>query len=163
MLIEFVSEVLSKSLSTILTILAILIPLMILTEYLRHFGVLEKYAPALGRLTKILTVSPEAALPLVVGFMVGVTYGAAVIIDYTRQGVLSKRDMMLCGVFLAINHSFIEDNLIFAALGANIIILFILRLVMAILVTRCFALLVDKRNKAATLTRQAEEKSAFRS
>lgn len=151
MIFDFLGEVLAKSFSTTLTLLAILIPIMILTEYLRHFGFLEKTAQALGWLPRILSISPEAALPLIVGLLVGVTYGAAVIIDYTRQGVLSKRDIMLCGVFLAINHSIIEDNLIFTALGANIFILLPLRFVMAILFTRVFALLVDGKNKTASL------------
>ena len=117
------SEALLKSITTIFYLALILIPLMIITEYANHFKLLEKLTRYIGWLPRCLTISPKAAFPMIVGLFVGVTYGAAVIIEYTRQGSLSKRDMMLCGVFLAINHSMIEDNLLLGALGANLLIL----------------------------------------
>lgn len=145
-MLSFISEALLKSMTTVFYLALILIPIMIITEYANHFKLLEKLTRLIGWLPHSLTISPQAAFPLVVGLFVGVTYGAAVIIEYTRQGSLSKRDMMLCGVFLAINHSMIEDNLLFGALGANLLILFPIRLIMAFLMTRAVAYYLDLKS-----------------
>ena len=138
-MISYLTAALSASFATMLQLTLILIPIMIILEYANHFHLLEKLTTLLGWLPKSLTMSPQAAFPLIVGIFVGVTYGAAIFIEYARQGTLTKRDMLLCGVFLAINHSIIEDNLLFAALGANLFILLPLRFVMAYITTLAMA------------------------
>ncbi|MDW7650189.1 MAG: nucleoside recognition protein [Bacillota bacterium] len=146
MFVSYLGEALFKSMTTVFYLLLILVPIMIVMEYANHFQLLEKLTAPLGWLPRLLTMSPKAAFPIVVGLFVGVTYGAAVLIEYARQGSLSKRDMLLCGVFLAINHSIIEDNLIFAALGANLVILFPLRFVAGFIITRGVAYIIDSRS-----------------
>ena len=145
-MIAYLTAALSASMSTILQLALILIPIMIMLEYASHFHLLEKLTSFLGWLPRSLSMSPQAAFPLIVGIFVGVTYGAAIIIEYARQGTLNKRDMLLCGVFLAINHSIIEDNLLLAALGANLLILLPLRFFMAFIITRAIAYYLDRKN-----------------
>ncbi|EEG76293.1 nucleoside recognition domain-containing protein [Dethiobacter alkaliphilus] len=146
-MVLYLSEALTASFSTILQLAIILIPIMILLEYAKHFQLLEKLTSILGWLPRSLSMSPQAAFPLIVGIFIGVTYGAAIIIEYSRQGTLNKRDMLLCGVFLAINHSIIEDNLLLAALGANLLIILPLRFVMAYLITRSVSFYLDQKVK----------------
>ncbi|MBS4029907.1 MAG: nucleoside recognition protein [Clostridiales bacterium] len=145
MVIIILSDALLKSLTTIFYFVLILIPIMVAVEYANHFQLLEKWASFLGWLPRSLNMSPQAAFPLLVGLFLGVFYGAAVIIEYTRQGTLNKRDIMLSGVFLAINHSIIEDNLLMAAVGANLLILFPIRFIMAFLVTRAAGYYYDSK------------------
>ena len=132
--------------TTVSYLALILIPIMIAIEYANHFQLLEKSASYLGWLPRSLNMSPQAAFPLLVGLFLGVLYGAAVIIEYTRQGSLNKRDIMLSGVFLAINHGIIEDNLLMAALGANLLIIFPLRFVMAFIITRAVGYFYDSKS-----------------
>jgi hypothetical protein len=148
----FVWDVLRGSAGTLLKLTFILIPIMIVMEYCSHYHLLEKLSGLIGWLPRSLTVSAKAAFPLLVGLLVGVAFGAAVIIEYTRNGSLTKRDMLLCGIFLALNHSMIEDNLLLASLGANLFILFIVRFAMAFAVTRAFAAWLDRKSP-----RQAQE------
>lgn len=148
MLIPYLTESIRSSLTTVYSLALILVPLMIVMEYANRYQLLEKLTPVVGWLPRSLNLSPKAAFPLIVGLFVGVTYGAAVIIEYTRQGALDKREMMLCGVFLAINHSIIEDNLLLAALGANLFILFPLRFVMAFLITRGVAYILHRKTES---------------
>jgi hypothetical protein len=146
----YLLEALQSSAHTIFRLTLILIPVMIVLEYISHFSLLEKISGLLGWLPRSLTLSPKAAFPLIVGLFVGVTYGAAVIIEYTRQGSLTKRDMLLCGVFLALNHSMIEDNLLLVSLGANLWVLFVVRFAMAYAVTRTLALYLDRAKDTST-------------
>ncbi|HOL18512.1 MAG TPA: nucleoside recognition protein, partial [Bacillota bacterium] len=124
---------------------AFLIPTMILFEYARHYRLIEKLSRYFNWLTRWLTLSPAAAFPLVIGLFFGVVYGAAVLIEFSRQQLISKRDMVLLGTFLALNHSIIEDNLLFAALGANFPMLLISRLALAVVVTRAMAYWLDSK------------------
>ncbi len=139
-------EGLLNSFSTLLFLLLILLPIMIFIEYIRHYQLVEKVSSSFRWLTQLLTLSPHASLPLVIGLFIGLFYGAAVIIEYAREGLLSKRDLFLIGIFLAVNHSIIEDNLLLAALGANLAVLFIVRFIMAFLITRVAAYIIDYKN-----------------
>ena len=135
-----------QSLYTLLLLVLILLPIMIGLEYIRHYQLLEKVSSSFRWMTNLLTLSPHAALPLIVGLFVGLFFGAAVIIEYSKEGLLSKRDLFLLGIFLAINHSIIEDNLLLTALGANFIILLVVRFIMAYAITRTVAFIIDRKN-----------------
>lgn len=145
MLIAIIKESMMQSLYTILFIAAILLPILIFLEYVRHYSLLERISGYFGWLTRLLTLPPEALLPLLIGLFVGIFLGAAVIIEYAREGLLQKRDLLLIGIFLAINHSIIEDNLLLAALGANLPVLLVSRFILAFLVTRAAAIYLDRR------------------
>jgi hypothetical protein len=137
-----------RSLSTILNFTLIMLPIMIFLEYIRHYNLLEKISAYFYWLTRLLTLPPGAVFPLLVGLFIGILNGAAVIVEYGRQGILSKRDLMLIGVFLAVNHSIIEDNLLLASLGANPGVLILARFLLAFLLTRGMAFWLD-RNRLA--------------
>jgi hypothetical protein len=146
MIVEIFVESVRTGVLTLISLALVLIPIMIVIEYANRYQLLEKGSSLLGWMPRSLTLSPQASFPLLVGLFIGVFYGAAIFLEYSRQGLLSKRDMLLCGIFLAINHSIIEDNLIMGALGANLFILFPLRFVLAFLVTRAAAVYLDKKN-----------------
>ncbi|HZK25760.1 MAG TPA: nucleoside recognition protein [Oscillospiraceae bacterium] len=156
-MVEILREALSTSLVTICRLAIILMPLMIVLEYAKHFNVLEKLTKYLGWLPRGLGISEQAVFPLLVGMIVGITYGAAVIIDYARQGTISKRDMTLVGIFLAVNHSVVEDNLLFASLGASLLVLLPLRFLFAFLLTRAVAM-IAKVDEAELETEAAPQK-----
>jgi len=50
---------------------------------------------------------------------------------------------MLIGIYLSISHSVIEDTFIFAVFGANPVVLLGMRTILAILITRGAASLLD--------------------
>ncbi len=138
-----------QSLHTLLFLILILLPIMVFIEYIRHFQWLEKISSSFSWLTRLLTLSPHASLPLIIGLFIGLFYGAAVIIEYAREGLLSKRDLFLLGIFLAVNHSIIEDNLLLTALGANLGVLLVVRFIAALLITRAVALVIDRKSLAS--------------
>ena len=89
-------------------------------------------------------MSQESAFPLLIGLTFGLSYGAGVIIQSSKEGNLSKKDLVLLIVFLASCHAIFEDTLIFVAVGANGWILFAARLFAAILVTYLISRRADK-------------------
>jgi len=133
-----------RSASMLFLLAAIILPIMIFLEYVTHYNLLKRLSSHFRPLTRCLTLPPEAAFPLLIGLFIGIFYGAAVIIEYGNRGILEKRDLLLLGIFMALCHSIIEDNLIFAALGANLFVLFFVRLALAFIATRAVAFFLPK-------------------
>ena len=55
-----------------------------------------------------------------VGLLLGLAYGAGLIIDETRQNNIGKDEILATNIFLGTNHALIEDTLIFVAVGAGL-------------------------------------------
>lgn len=133
-----------ESLTSIAQLSLILIPILIMIEIARHYQVIEKMTDKIKGALRFLTLPGEAAFPMLAGIFFGIVLGAALIIEYSREGYLNKRDLLLIGVFLSICHSVVEDTLIFAVFGANPVVLLTTRLILAIIITRAVAYLLDR-------------------
>lgn len=134
-IIDALKEAALGSCSLVLQVLFILIPVMILLQIIEELGIASPLSKMLGRVTRLFSMSDEAAMPLLVGIVFGITYGAGVIIDASSSGKLTKQECFVLAVFLSICHALVEDTLLFASLGASGWILVLGRLVLAILLT----------------------------
>lgn len=135
MFLEIIQEATIDCYHTISKIALIVIPLMIFLRWTRESKILDKATNYLQNFTQKIYLSKEAAFPLLVGLFFGISYGAGVIIQATKEGNLTKEDSYLINVFLAICHSVVEDTFIFLALGASVGIILGLRITLAIIVT----------------------------
>lgn len=126
---------LEKASLGILQLAMIVIPLMIIVQFLRDYKYLEKFSNALAPFTKIIGVQPNASMTLVAGLVVGLAYGAGLMIQAVEEDGVSRKDATLSFVFLVACHAVIEDTLIFAPLGIPILPLLIIRVVTAFLLT----------------------------
>ncbi len=121
----------------------LLIPVLILIEIARYYQMIEKLTGRVKGILRFLTLPQEAAFPLLGGLFFGIVLGSALIIDYAREGYLKKRDLLLIGIFLSISHSVVEDTFIFAVFGANPVVMIGVRTILAIIITRIAASLID--------------------
>jgi hypothetical protein len=128
-------EIGTGCLTTIWNVFRIIVPLMLLIEILLAYKLIERMAGRLGFLARVLGVSRDALLPLFVGLLMGVSYGAGALIEINSRTPLSKRDFVLIAVFLYSCHGIIETTLIFAAAGASPLFVCVFRLLLAVLVT----------------------------
>ncbi len=133
----------------VLQIGLIVIPLMVVMQFLEELNVLEKVSRRLEKTVARLGLSGAAALPLVVGMSLGLAYGAGMIIKYSRDGKLTRREMVLIITFLSLNHSLFEDVLLFVAVGAQGTILQVVRMAAAVLVTILLARVLPGDNAPA--------------
>lgn len=128
-------EVFFGCISTGLNMLKILIPLMIIVEILMVYNVMEKVADKLQFLAGALGMQKQSIFPLLVGVVMGVTYGAGTLIEINRKTPIPKKDFILMGVFMFICHGIIETSFIFGVAGANVFVITIGRLLIAFLAT----------------------------
>lgn len=126
---------LQKASSGVLQLALIVIPLMIIIQYLREKGYMAKLSDRMGPLTRVIGVQQNAASTLVAGLVIGLAYGAGVMIQAVQEDGVSKKDATLVFIFLVACHAVVEDTLIFIPLGIPILPLLIIRLVTAFVLT----------------------------
>ena len=87
------------------------------------------------------------ALPWLVGNVLGISYGAAVMTEMMRTGRISRHEADEANYHLIMNHSMIEDTLVYAALGIPPALILSVRIVFALIVvwTRKFVVCVLRR------------------
>lgn len=113
----------------------IIILLMIVIEILKTFKVLDLITNILKPVSKFLGISDNSIFPLVIGLILGLSYGAGLIIKSSQDGELTKKDLYLLIIFLVACHSVFEDTLLFVAMGANGWMLLSIRTITAIVLT----------------------------
>lgn len=123
------------ALQGIIQIAVIVIPVMIFIQVLKDIEILPILARAMSPFTRLLGVSEKTGVTLLAGLLFGIAYGAGVIIQTAKEENLSKKDIYLVSIFLICSHAVVEDTLIFAPLGINIIYLLFVRIGLAMLLT----------------------------
>lgn len=134
-MLSILKEAALGSFGSIKQIAIIVIPLMIVMEILKDVGLLDKIAHIFSPLVKIYGMKKEAGFPLVIGIVIGLSYGAGVILQSAKEDELSQRDLYLLTYFLVAAHAVFEDTAIFVAVGVNGILLLLTRLLIAGLFT----------------------------
>lgn len=134
-MLSILMEATMGSLSSIKQISIIVIPIMIFMEILKDLGILDKIAELFSPLVKVYGMKREAGFPLVIGIVIGLSYGAGIIIQSAKQDKLPKRDLYLLTYFLVAAHAVFEDTALFMAFGVSGIWLFTTRIIVAALFT----------------------------
>lgn len=101
---------------------------IVLLDFLKTRAFIQNYSKKIN-----------VAYSLLVGTILGTTYGAGILIDEYKNSSMSLREIWFVGTFLMVCHAIIEDTIIFVIFGANIWIIVAIRVVLAIL----FAFLVS--------------------
>lgn len=119
-----------------LTIIVVLIVtfLMILQRILIDFNGIEILSKPLKPLMKICGLPDNASFLWIVGNIVGLGYGSAIMIDMVKDGHISYKDANTVNWHLAICHSLLEDTILFTLIGINIWVILYTRIGLAIAV-----------------------------
>lgn len=132
---EFLHSFLTGSLSLLVKVFLIVVPIMVVLELFegsRPFRALVRgWAHLVGR----LGMTRQTAVPTLVGFLFGLAYGGGVIIRETKRHELERRQVFLMDVFLSQIHAVVEDSLVFVVVGASLAWVIGFRLVWAVAVT----------------------------
>ncbi len=139
-------EIFFGGLSAALNMMKILIPLMIIVELLMMYHVMEKVADRLEFIAGALGMQKQSIFPLLVGVVMGVTYGAGTLIEINRRTPIPKKDYLLIGIFMFLCHGIIETGFLFGVAGASIWVITIGRLAFAFIVTAIAARLPVTRH-----------------
>ena len=120
-------------------IFLIILALMALLRALKALGIERLMHAVLAPMLKMIGIGKEATNVTIIGFTLGISIGAGLLIREARNGQLSRRDIFLTMAFLGLCHSVIEDTLLILLMGADLSAILWSRLAFAIVVTMLLA------------------------
>ena len=141
---------LQKATFGVLQLALIVIPLMVIIQFLKDRNYLQKFSEKLAPFTKVIGVQPNASMTLVAGLVIGLAYGAGVMIQAVQEDGVSKKDATLAFIFLVACHAVVEDTLIFVPLGIPVLPLLLIRLITAFVLTIVVAYIWRKSEQKRT-------------
>jgi len=127
---EMILNALRDSLWLTLKLLLIILPLTISYEFLKERGLFSGTKSFF-----FMGITRPGLLPLITGVIIGLTYGAGVIVHSIKEYNLGKREVFLILLFLSVCHAIFEDTLIFVVIGANGLVVVVARLILAVVFT----------------------------
>ena len=133
-LIIILIEAVKNGILAILDLAVIIFPLMIVIEVLKDLKMLEKLTNLMSPLTNSLKIHKDSSLPLVIGVILGLFLGAGVLVKSVDEGNLDKRSLVIVSIFLALCHAVFEDTVVFVPIGANLLIVLLVRIISAFFV-----------------------------
>jgi hypothetical protein len=121
-----------------LKITAIIMAVMLVLELLRTMRVVPRVAASLAPLLAVMGLSPNVALLWVTAVVFGLAYGSAVIVEEVRAGDFADEELQRLHLSIGVNHSMVEDPILFLPLGISAFWLWLPRLVAAVLLAHLY-------------------------
>ena len=112
-------------------IFGIVMAIMVVLEGMTVLGWTDKLYAVSRPLIRLIGLSDRVTILWVTAVVFGLMYGAAVIQEMAKQEDLTKAELEHLHISVGINHSMVEDPLLFMALGMNGFWLWIPKLLMA--------------------------------
>lgn len=113
----------------------VVMALLFVMRVLKKSGALDKFSAALKPVLGIMGINKDVIPMTVIGLSLGILYGGALIIKETEEKKIPKMDVFYAFVLMGLCHSLIEDSLLMISMGADWSMIFIFRMVFALLVT----------------------------
>ena len=107
-----------KTLKLVIMMTVLIFALSILQRLLSEFGVIRWLSKFLRPILAVFGLPAKTSFLWIVANTLGLAYGAAVMIDETESGKITKRDVDLLNHHIGISHSNLEDVILFSAVGA---------------------------------------------
>ncbi|MFA5712740.1 MAG: nucleoside recognition domain-containing protein [Bacteroidales bacterium] len=109
-----------KTLPLIAIMTTLILSLTILQIVLRELGVIKWMAKGLKPVMSLFGLSPESSFLWIVANVMGLAYGAAIMIGELEGGKISQKESDLLNHHIGISHSNLEDLLLIGSTGAII-------------------------------------------
>ena len=125
-----------------LKIICIILSLNILQKFMQDYGLMDQLARLCSPVMRFMGLTPATSFLWIVANTVGLSYGAAIILENRHQ--LLQRDTDLLNCHIAVCHSFLEDTPMFLAVNAQLFWITVPRVLLAILTVWIYRLLTAK-------------------
>ena len=103
-----------------LLILVIVFLLNLFYSMLEAYRLIPGLSRAIEPLLAFFGLPRSTAFLWLIGYIVGLAYGGALMIDQMKEGRVTRSEASLLNHHLAVSHSVLEDNLLFVALGVSL-------------------------------------------
>ncbi|MGM0841620.1 MAG: nucleoside recognition domain-containing protein [Bacillota bacterium] len=141
----------------VLQLALIVIPLMMIIQVMKDLKWMDVFSRWMSPATRALGMNANTSSTMVAGLVIGLAYGAGVMIQAVKEDGVSKKDVTIAFIFLVACHAVVEDTLIFIPLGIPVLPLLIIRLVTAILLTMAVSYIWNRVDSKKEKERQYEQ------
>ncbi|DAB33648.1 MAG TPA: nucleoside recognition protein [Sulfurospirillum sp. UBA12182] len=101
-------------------VILLITALIFILDYIKSLKIIQEYSNKVN-----------SAFSISIGVILGITYGAGILINEYEKNTLDKKEIFFIGTFLMICHAIIEDTLLFVIFGANLWVIVSLRVFFA--------------------------------
>lgn len=108
--------------------------LMVLQRLIEVYGLLKPLSNFFAPLMTVFGLPRSTAYLWLVGNVLGLSYGAAVMLELQDKGIINRKDTNDMNYHLIMNHSMLEDTLVFAVTGISAIWILTTRMLFALIV-----------------------------
>ncbi len=116
---EVLTTWLLSQLKMVVMVIGIIYSLMVLQRLIEVYNLLPKLSRFFAPLMHIFGLPAESTYMWLVGNVLGLSYGSAVMIELEEKGVITKEEANDVNYHLIMNHSMLEDTLVFAVTGIS--------------------------------------------
>ncbi|NYT65545.1 hypothetical protein H0A58_06120 [Alcaligenaceae bacterium] len=124
--------------------LAIIVILVVALDGLDRLGITKRFTTAMMPLLRLSGLEAKVAPVTTVGVLLGLTYGGALIIEESSKQNFSARTRFLALSWLSLSHALIEDTLLMMALGADVWVILVGRLLLTMCIIAILAKLTNR-------------------
>ncbi len=122
-----------------LKLIVVITSLLICYEFFENSKIYGKLEKAFEKPLSKIGFSSGASITMVVGIVLGIEYGAGILIKNATSSKMSYKEVLLSSLFLATCHAVFEDTLIFVAIGGNGFIMLGVRMLLAVVIISIIA------------------------
>ncbi len=115
--VEMFKDWLVSTFWLVLKITSLIFSLSIMQRLLSEFGIIKFLAKILRPFLAVFGLPAKTAFLWIVANILGLAYGAAVMIDESRSGKIGRRDIDLLNTHISISHSNFEDLFLVSSIG----------------------------------------------
>lgn len=137
---------LMSTLRTIMMTGLIILCLVVILDGLDRIKFTQLVTKLMTPILRLSGLDERVAPVTTVGVLLGLSYGGALIIEQAQKNNFDKKTRLLALSWLSLSHSLIEDTLLIMALGANIWIILVGRVLVTLMVMALMALTLNKIN-----------------
>ena len=145
--IDMLSSWLNKTAILALKVSLIVTGLMLLQNILKEFKILDVISKVLAPLMTPLGLPGDSSFLWFVAQTLGLGYGSAIMLQEIETKGITSRSANLLNYHIAINHSLLEDTLLFVAIGVPVGWIVIPRIILAIIIVWCLRAILSARKK----------------
>lgn len=115
--------------------------LMVVQHAIEAYSLLPPLSRFLEPLMKLFGLPRQSAYMWLVGNVLGISYGSAVMLELEERGTITQEDANDVNHHLIMNHSMLEDTIVFSVTGISGLLLITTRLTAALVLVWCRRLL----------------------
>ena len=102
--------------------------LMVIQRLIEAYSLLRPLSEFFAPMMRVFGLPRKSAYMWLVGNVLGISYGSAVMLELAEKGLITRDDANDVNYHLIMNHSLLEDTIVFAATGISAILLIATRI-----------------------------------